>query len=113
MFWSDFFLSFAVLLAIVCLSLAPVLFRNSLKKNLTGKLTLIGKLTCYQKALLLYLLLCEGPAILSVIGFLFTGNYYFGIIVAACLLGFSVKFPGNLKISETLQLDADERMQIE
>ena len=37
--------------------------------------------------------LYECPAMLSVIGFLLTGNYYYGIIVAAGLLGFSVKFP--------------------
>ena len=106
-------LGFAVLLGIVCFSLAPVLFRNSLKKNLTGKITLTDKLTSYWTALVLYLALCEGPALLSVIGFLLTGNYYFGIIVAAGLLGFSVKFPDKKNVSEALQLDVVSRMQIE
>lgn len=75
---------------------------NPLQENLEQLL----KITSYRTALVLYLALYDGLALLYVIGSLFRGNYYFGIIVAAGLPGFSVKFPGKKKICEALQLDA-------
>jgi hypothetical protein len=101
------------LVAVICLLIAPFRFNRTLKKKINVDSPLTQKLEHYKAAQILYLALCEGPAALSIAGFLLTGKYFFGIIVLVCLGMYFIKYPSKNKIFEELKLDTSERMQLE
>jgi hypothetical protein len=71
------------------------------------------KLNMHRNALIKYLFICEMPVFLSIIIFMFTGNFIFQIY-AAVFIGFMLTvMPTRKKITEDLELGTQERQELE
>jgi len=80
-------------------------------KHLT--ISLQEKLNLYKAALILFLALCEGAALLSVVVFFLTGNYTILIITAVLLGAMLSKMPVTNKLTGLLNLDWKEQQELE
>jgi len=110
---STFFLGISVLFAIVFFYIAINRFNKKLTEIKNGLNSLADKLNLYRTAIILYLGLCELPALISAIIFLLTGNYYLLIITGVAVYLMFSKFPSGGKMADELNLDLKERQQFE
>jgi len=105
------FLVVVLFLTAACLSVSNIIYKKRL--NAAGfALPLMQKLEIYRSALVLYMSLCEGAAILTVIVFFMTGNSLFLVIIGAILVSMLMRRPENFKIFNDLQLDSKEQMEL-
>ena len=70
------------------------------------------KFAIYQSACLLQWALIEGPSLLVIICFLFTGNYAFLALAAVLILIFAMLAPSKLKIMLHLQISEEQIKQL-
>lgn len=102
----------AGVMAIICLPLALTLYRQRLNKDLRPDTPVDVKLDRYRGALILYLAICEGVGLFSVVCFLLTGNMIF---LGICLLMVAAMFykrPDKTRIFNDLHLDSKEQMEL-
>lgn len=100
-------------ISFTCLVAAKMLFNKLLTKAKDSVNSLQEKLNKYTAALILYMAICEGPGLLSVILFLMTGNFAF-LVFACVLLGFILAMlPVRKKIAEQLALNWEEEQALE
>jgi len=107
------FSGISILFAVIFLYLAIHLFNKKLTEIKSGLNSLAVKLNFYRTAIILYLGLCELPALFSAIIFLLTGNYYLLLITGVAVYLMFSKFPSGGKMADELNLDAKERQQFE
>lgn len=105
------FLAVALVLAAVCLGVSNILYKKRIHTAVPA-LPLLQKLEIYRAALILFLVLCEAAAILTVIAFYMTGEFLFLLIIAAILVSMLMRRPENFKIFNELQLDSKEQMEL-
>lgn len=111
--FSDIFSGIVVVTAIAALSAAHFWYRKKLTELKNAVISLQEKLNLYRNSLILYLALCEGAGLFSIIVFFLTGNYYLLAITAILILFMYSKFPSVQKLSAELNLDSSERLQLE
>jgi MFS family permease len=71
------------------------------------------KLTQYRSSLIRYLVICEVPALLSIILFMLTGNFAL-LVPAAVFLGFMLAVaPIRRRIVAALELDGSEQSKLD
>lgn len=92
---------------------ARSMFRKVMTEGDKPFSSLPEKLGQYRGALIIFMALCEGPALLSIILFFLTGNYMVLIVTAAMLLLMLTKIPTNNNISKELLLDWQEQQELE
>lgn len=105
------FLVVVLFMTAACLSISNILYTKRIKA-VGFALPLLQKLEIYRAALILYMSLCEGAAILTVIVFYMTGNFLFLVIIGAILVSMLMRRPENFKIFNELQLDSKEQMEL-
>lgn len=105
------FLAAAVLLAGFCLFKALTGYNRSIAKIRNEEGSLMKKLNQYHSALILYLALCEGPALFSIIIFFLTGNYMAFIITVIMLAAMMIKAPVQRRVAEELGLNWNEQQK--
>ena len=105
------FLVVVLFMTAACLSLSNILYKKKIKAA-GFALPLLQKMEIYQAALVLYMSICEGAAILTVIAFYMTGDFLFLVIIGAILVTMLMRRPENFKIFNELQLDSKEQMEL-
>lgn len=105
------FLIAAALLAAICFYRAVAIYKKKVEYIRNNSGSLMNKLNQYYSALILYLALCEGATIFSVIVFFLTGDYKSLIISALMLAAMIAKMPTQKKISYELGLNWSEEQE--
>jgi hypothetical protein len=111
--YKNVFLLVAAILAGICLLAAHYLYNKRVTLTKNSALFLADKLNQYRATFILYLALCEGPALFSIIIFFLTGNYTVLIITAVMLTAMLVKAPLLKRIVTVLNLDWKEQQELE
>lgn len=83
---SSFLLPLMTGLALLALLMARYLYQQRIRAIREGNDDLKGKMDNYRAAVTLYLAICEGMALFSVVLFLLSGDYLLLIITGAMLL---------------------------
>ncbi len=83
---SSFLLPLMTGLALLALLTARYLYQQRIQEIREGNDDLKGKMDKYRAAVTIYLAICEGMALFSVILFLLSGNYLLLVITGAMLL---------------------------
>jgi hypothetical protein len=105
------FLAVVLFMTAACLSLSNILYKKQVKA-VGFALPLQQKLEIFRAALVLYMSICEGAAILTAIAFYMTGNFLFLVIIGVILVSMLMRRPENFKIFNELQLDSKEQMEL-
>lgn len=111
--YNNVFSLVTVLIVLSCTVSAYFLYtkKTSGIKHLT--ISLQEKLNLYRAALVLFLSLCEGAALLTVIIFFLTGNYSILIITTVLVGAMLSKIPVKNKLTGLLNLDWKEQQELE
>jgi len=83
---SSFLLPLMTGLALLALLMARYLYQQRIRDIREGNNNLKGKMDKYRAAVTLYMAICEGMALFSVVLFLLSGDYLLLIITGAMLL---------------------------
>lgn len=105
------FLIVAAILAGVCFFRAYMSYNKSVNNIRNGEGSLLKKLNQYHSALILYLALCEGGTLFSIIVYFLTGDYKALIITVIMAAAMIQKAPVQKKIADELGLDWKEQQQ--
>ena len=105
------FLAVVLFMTAACLSLSNIPYMKRVKA-VGFALPLQQKLEIFRAALVLYMSICEGAAILTAIAFYMTGNFLFLVIIGVILVSMLMRRPENFKIFNELQLDSKEQMEL-
>jgi divalent metal cation (Fe/Co/Zn/Cd) transporter len=111
--FSLIFLGIVVTLAVACLYLAHSNYNKRLGSEMQTMMSLPEKLNHYRSTLIKYMAFLEGPAILSIIGFLLTGYLRFIAITIIILLNMLLKRPSKMRMINDLRLNSNEQSELE
>lgn len=110
--FSQIFLGVVVILAVICLYLAHSNYNKRTRPEMQTLMSLNEKLNNYRVTLIKYMAFLEGPAILSIIGFLLTGYLRFIAITLIILLNMVLKRPSKMRMIHDLQLNSYEQSEL-
>ncbi len=111
--YQDTILWIAAGITLLCLILGWNEYKKRVGVAKDSLISLLDKLNHYRTALILYIALCEGPALFGVILFFLTGNYYFLMITGAMIIAMLVKAPTLKRVSDDLGLDWQQQQEFE
>jgi len=101
------------LFSLTCLGFARMMLMKGIAAAKNSLKPLQEKLRQYRFSLIRYLLICEVPALLSIILFMLTGNFVFQVI-AAVFLGFMLAVaPIRRRVVDALELNGLEQSELE
>jgi len=101
------------LLSLTCLGIARVVLMKGVSAAKNSLKPLQDKLRQYRFSLIRYLVICEVPALLSIILFMLTGNFVFQLF-AAVFLGFMLAVaPIRRRVIAALELNGLEQSELE
>lgn len=109
---SNLLVSVAAVVALACMAGARSYYHKTLNMGAGNLFSLHDKLNHYRAAMIIYLALCEGPAIFSIIILLLTGKYITLIITALLVTMMCLKMPTRNRIIQELKLDWREQQEI-
>jgi len=110
--YSNIFFWALGIVSFICILVATQKYPKNITKSKNAD-SLIDKLNQYRAALVIYMALCEGPALFSVVVYMLTGNlnsFGFTIIMIGMML---VKFPTSRKVNNELGLNWQEQQELE
>ena len=110
--FSQILLGTVIIFAVICLYLAYLNYNKRIRPEVQTMMFLDEKLKNYRSALVKFMAFLEGPAILSIIGFLLTGNLIFIAITLIILLNMVVKRPSKTRMIRELQLNSNEQSEL-
>lgn len=100
-------------LSFICLLAAKRIYNKAIADAKNSLNPLTDKLNQHRSALIRYLVICEVPVILSIILFLFTGNFVFQVY-AGVFLGFMLAVaPIRRRVVAELELDGQQQKELE
>ena len=100
-------------LSFICLFGAKRMFSKRIADAKKSLNPLNDKLNQHRSALVKYLVICEMPGLLSIILFIFTGNFVFQVY-AATFLGFMLAAaPIRRRVIAELELDGQQQKELE
>ena len=102
-----------IAIALVCLIIARNGYDKSMATAKNSLISLTDKLNQYRSALILYIALCEGPALFGIILFFITGYYLMFIITAVMIAAMLVKTPTTKRVIDDLGLGWQQRQELE
>lgn len=105
-------ISIAGVVSVACTLGARSYYARTLGMGAGPLFSLSDKLNQYRAALIIYMVLCEGPALFSVIILLLTGKFIILIITALLVLMMCLKAPTRSRITRELKLDWREQQEI-
>lgn len=101
------------IVSLVCLVAARKILWKGLTTAKNSLNPLQSKLTQYRASLIRYLVICEMPALLSVILFMLTGDFIF-LAFSAVFLGFMLAAaPVRRRVITALDLNGSEQQELE
>lgn len=100
-------------LTVVCMMMAFTLFNKKLRAINQSRDSVSEKFSHYQSALIVYMALCEGPALFSIIVLFLTGQFVVLAITVVLLAAMFSKLPFKNKVVTALQLDWKEQQELE
>ena len=103
------FLVVNLFIAAVSVSIGEKTYRKRIALLKTSNCDLMEKLNRYREALIVFMALCEGPAILGIIFYFLTANKLFLILVGLVVIAMFLKRPEKSKIFNDLQLNTEEQ----
>ena len=99
--------------SLICLGFARVVLMKGIAAAKNSLKPLHDKLSQYRFSLIRYLVICEVPALLSIILFMLTGNFVFQVF-AAVFLGFMLAAtPIRRRVIAALELNELEQSELE
>jgi hypothetical protein len=111
--YENIFRGIVIVIALICLIFARVKYNGGMGVIKDALISLPDKLNQYRATLILYVALCEGPALFVIILFFITGNYFL-LVIAGILLGaVLIKAPTNKRITDELGLDRNQQQELE
>jgi hypothetical protein len=102
----------AIALSLVCFMLARKGYNKGTGIAKDSLISLPDKLNQYRATLILYMALCEGPALFGIILFYLTGNYFMFIITAMMIAAMLAKAPARQRVVDDLGLDWQQQEQL-
>ena len=108
----NIFLWVLAIVTLICILAALRSYPKNITKSKNAD-TLNDKLNQYRSSLVIYMALCEGPALFSGAVFLLTGNFNsfaFTVLMLAMMLA---KFPTYDRVNRDMELDAQEQLELE
>lgn len=111
--YESIFLGIDIIIALICLIFARIKYNSGIEALKDSLISLPGKLNQYRATLILYVALCEGPALFGIILFLITGNYFLLVITGVMLGAMLIKAPTNKRITDELGLDWNQQQELE
>jgi hypothetical protein len=109
---SNILVSVAIIVSITCMLGARSYYAKTVALGSRQLFSLGDKLNQYRAALIIYMALCEGPALFSVIILLLTGKYLVVIITVLLVTMMCLKAPTRNRIIQELKLDWREQQEI-
>lgn len=109
---SNILVSVSIIVSIACMLGARSYYTKTLAMGSRPLFSLGDKLNQYRAALIIYMALCEGPALFSVIILLLTGKYIILIITALLVTMMCLKTPTRNRIIQEMKLDWREQQEI-
>lgn len=106
-------LGVALAISLGCFVVARNSYNRSMDAAKDSLISLPDKLNEYRAALIRYLALCEGPALVGIILFFVTGNYFMFIITALMIAAMLAKVPGRQRVIDELALDWQQQQQLD
>lgn len=103
----------AAMLAVMALLIAGRLYRRSIATAKDSLIPLNDKLNSYRTALIVYIALCEGPALFAIIAYLLTGNVYLLSVTAVMIFAMLRKMPSQRRVAADLSLDWQQQQELE
>src|SRR5688572_14758514 len=109
---SRLFMGIVAVVALACWITAVSQYKKGiiLAKNLTGSLD--EKLDVYRSVLIRYLALCEFPALLAVINYMITGEWWTLVITALLIVAMFMKRPTVPRLTDELSLGWNDAAQL-
>lgn len=105
-------ISAAVILAVVCLSLAIVIYTKQVKALKNLSLPLNERLNNYRAILIKFMALCEGPALFTIIVFFLTGDFRVFVVTTILTATMFLKMPTKQRIIDVLQLNWSDQQEL-
>lgn len=110
--YKDIFLSISGILGCICIFIAIKKYQKNIIVS-QNAVSLNDKLNNYRTTLVVYMALCEGPALFSIVVFLLIGNLI-SLVFTAILFGMMLlKFPAAKRMISELQLNWQEQQELE
>lgn len=111
--YHSIFIGSMAALSLICLFGAKHMFSKGIADAKKSLNPLNDKLNQHRSALVRYLVICEVPMLLSIILFIFTGNFVFQVY-AAIFLGFMLAVaPIRRRVIAELELDGQQQKELE
>ncbi len=111
--YNNIFTWLMAVLLIICFLVAKRVFNKGIAAAKNSLNPLNDKLNQHRSALIKYLVICEIPAIVSILLFLFIGNFVFQVY-AAIFLGFMLAMtPVSRRVAASLELDGQQQKELE
>ena len=106
------FLYAAVAIALLCFIAARIVYSKKIEDIKNGQRTLQDKLNQYRSLLIIYMALCEGAALFSIIVFFLVGNFLVVIVTMAMLVAMWSRFPLLKNVISVFDLNWNEQQQL-
>ena len=100
-------------ITLLCFILGWNMYKKRLAVAKDSLIPLNDKLNHYRAALILYIALCEGPALFGIILFFITGYYYFLVLTGLMIVAMLVKMPTLSRVTNDLGLDWQQQQEFE
>jgi hypothetical protein len=107
------FVGVAAVAALLCLLRAVPGYKKGITAIKDSTAQLNDKLNQYRAVMILYMALCEGPALFSIIVFFLTGEYIVLGITGVMLIAMLMRMPQKKKIANELALNYQEQQELE
>jgi drug/metabolite transporter (DMT)-like permease len=101
-----------LIIAAICLVSAYSIYKKRISDAANSILPLTEKLNNYRTILIIYLALCEGAALFSIICLILTGNFWSIAVTAGMLIAMLLKRPTRQRLINDLQLDWQEQQEL-
>ena len=111
--YHNIFLGISIGIAVICFVIARRSYNKGIAIAKDSLISLPDKLNKYLATLLMYIALCEGPAVFGVVLFLITGNYFMLIITVTMIAAMLTKAPTIKRITDELGLDWKQQQELE
>lgn len=100
-------------LSIICFRMSKRIFNKGIAIAKNSLNSTNDKLNQHRSALIKFLVICEMPALLSILLFMFTGDFVFQVY-AAIFLGFMLAMtPVPRRVAASLELDGQQQKELE
>ena len=100
-------------LSIICFRMSKRIFNKGIATAKNSLNSVNDKLNQHRSALIKFLVICEMPALLSILLFMFTGDFVFQVY-AAIFLGFMLTMtPVPRRVAASLELDGQQQKELE